>query len=794
MTGESTLLQQAWRVARRQPAFLILAAVTLSVGIGALVAAATLVDALVVGAPPFSHHGHLVAYGQRLRDGPELSISPSAYDAIGTVPGMVSRGIARPSAPVNVRYENRTYLLRGQRISGGFLATLGITPVLGRIKPEAQARPGVWISHHLWSRVLQGEADIVGRRIVVDGESLPVMGVLPASYRFSGDVDLLLPWQSSGPVEAKAPNMVAVAWLAADSAPSIVTSEIVARLERLPHALGPADRAGWFGVATLDHVLTERARALVMLFLSCGLVLLALAGVNVSNLMRTRALGRMYDVAIREALGVSEGWHWSPGLLEGLLIGTVAALGGMGLGALLVRMLREQVPEAWRISALPIEPDWTMQLLACGASALVVALASLVASQRLRTKDIVRERLAVDGWPSASRAARRARGIFVLLQVALATALLFPAMASMARLKWLERVPLGFATSHAVAIELLPDARQFPTVADIGRLLEALRPGLAALPGVDDVGLSSYLPVGAAFVMPFRQGDGSKAMWQYALLTSGAAQAMGLDKRGGRWFDDNDRAGTEPVAMVNEAYLRAAGGGGIGSQVFPASSLSPNIPWRIVGIVADTRHAGADLPASPTVFLPFAQANDASFAFIRQMMPNYLVIRGPAVDASMEGRIRSIVQAAMPDLAPGKLRDLDGIGRIATDAPRRLAFLITVFAVPAVLLAGVGLYSVQAIEVSTRRHDLALTAALGAHPSALLGRVLLRGVCLSGLGIVVGLLGASLLREWWQADALDPEAIVAAALAMLLVTIGATAIPACRALTVEPWRILRGEV
>lgn len=770
-----------------QPAFLGVASLTLSLGMAAGLAAVVFAHALVYGVPPLPGHARVAIYGQSVGDDVP-AVSMAAYEAAGMPQGALQRGAARVPEQVNAVFGGHASLAMAQQVDAGFLPTLGLA-MPGGSAAGAAGRHVVFVSRDYWRRAMGGQPLAAARPLLVDGVAYPVGGVLPDRYKFFVDVDLLLPMRSLGDADRRAANLVAVARLAPGWTAQRFERGLSARFPR-PARVGatPGYRA-----MPLDHALTRAARPTMLLFLCAAVVVLAVSGTSVAYLLLSRSLARSRDMAIHEALGATRWQGRAPLLVDAVAVWSLAVLLTLPAGDLLVRALRGFVPPPWSLSTLPIVPAATDRMLAVLAGTVVLALAACAGAARQPMDDVLRERVAIDGPSSGGSGARQARWWFVASLAALATALVVPGMSLALRLWGLERIPPGFDASDAIAIALRPDDRRYPTVASVSRLVDDLRAAVLELPGTVFVGMSNHLPVGEGFVMPFRRADGGQAMLQYALLTPEAAQALGLRRHAGRWFTPHDDTTAERVAMVNEAYLRAVDGRGIGGVVRPVSGTAPDSALRIVGVVADTSQAGAAHGPEPTVFVPLAQAGDASFALTRHLMPMYIVLRGASIDASTDSAFDRLLARVAPGLAAGKAVPLAAVARQATAAERRDAWLINVLAAFAVVLAATGMYSVQSVEIVVRRRDLALCGALGARPSRIFGRALALGTSAVPCGIAAGLAAVLLIERRWPAGPIGGDAVALGVFLMASTSLAAIALPSLGVWRTDPIQVLRGD-
>ncbi|MET0935881.1 MAG: ABC transporter permease [Luteibacter sp.] len=788
---------QTWRSLRRSPVPMMLRVFTLAIGVATFAAAFVLVDVLLLTPPPFAHHGEVVAYGENERGVSMPAASPMLQAAVGTPAGVHAVGMAQVVEPVNVRVGDRRGLVKAQRVDAGFLPTLGVVPTIGRA-PLANDVAGIVVSAAFWHDWLDGDPSAVGRTIEVDGVPLAVRGVLPAAYRFQAAVDILLPLSPGPAATDHAANLVAIAWLDT-SVPAARFSDTV-RATVIRHAatlrVDPA-HVDWYGATPLDTVLVRSARPTVLMFFTCGVLVLVIAVVNLSNLMLTHAVEREHESMLASAFGAF-GWRARlPVVADVVLTASLACALGMPIAAFAVARLRAFIPESWLLSSTAIVCGWRAAGVAAVTALAAACMATAMGAIRDRPDRLLRMHLAVDDLRRAALA-RRARAGLVMVQVSLATVLVLLSVATAGRWWQVLRMPTGFNPAHAAYVEIVPDTTQFPDLRDVHRATDGIRSAIASQPGIEAAGVTTQLPVGAGFVMPFRRPDGVTVNLQYAMLSPGAVEALGLQLQAGRSFADGDTATSPAVAMVNQAYVDAIDPGGVGHDVLPASTLAPNHPRRIVGIVANTARNGAEHAAEPTVFLPFAQVDSRLYAYIRRYLHTYIVARGPGMGVAGTWPLHETVNGAGQGITSGPTRSLLVLARNATRVPRLAAGLIGPFALLAVALACIGLYSVQAIEVATRRRDIALRGALGASPVDLFGHVFARGMRMAMPGISCGLLAAVALQFWlesWTGTIrLDIGVAMTASMLMTAALLCAVVVPSLRAARTHPVFVLRGDM
>ena len=780
----------------RQPGFALLASGTFSLGVGALLAALSLIDALVLREPPWPNHDRVVIFGGRTADDTMRAISPRLYGAVGASGGATPLGLAYAPRTVNAVDAGHRELLRAQRVDAGFLDVLGVVAHVGSRLSPGHGVAEAMLSYATWQRWFDGDVRVEGRTLRVDGETVRIAGVLPEDYRFFSDVDLLLLPRTAPGGSATAENMTGVALLADRRDAGRFSERVgaIARREATALRLKPDDLR-WYGATPIDDLVARDGIGPSWLFLVCAWTVLLLATVNVANLLLARRLRHAHETALMAALG-APGWRSRlPAATEALVVSALAVAIGTPVGMLLALVFRPYLPEQWIASALPPFPGArTIGATACVAACLALAMAFGVSSRRT-TDGQMRRQLSMSGIANGGAGMQRVRSWLTLVQSALATMLLALGISALQHYVRADRVPLGFDREDIFVVEVHLDDQDLASPDDVLSLLETTGDESRRLPGISMFGWSTELPVGPRFVLPFRRGDGGVVFVRYVLIMPGAARALGYRKLAGRWLDDGDRRETEPVALVNRAYLDQIDGRGLDTMLRPVRNEDP--PARIVGVLADTLRDGEATDPEPVVILPFAQAA-GTYAAMREFMPTYAVFRGPGARHAARDAFGAIVRRMAPSLALGEPRSLDRVASAATAAPRRDAVLFSTLAGLAVSLACLGHFSTQAFEVVARRRTLAVRGAMGATPGGL-ALVVLRGALMnSAAGIALGVVGVVALRPWLSpflpgVQHPGTDGIVVAALCMLVFTALAVVGPACRAASVEPWRIFRSE-
>jgi predicted permease len=797
-------IRQSWRAALHRPGFLALASATLALGIGACAAVFALVDAVLLAPPPFAQPDRLVVLDKN--DGPWSTISPQQYQLLAGIPGIESLGSKFAPKDVNVAGSGDPELVTAWPVDAGLLPTLGVMPVLGRNFSREEDRPdgprAALIGNAFWRRHFDGDANVIGRSVLVDGVATPIVGVLPATFRLDGSPDVLLPLALAPGSHDSATNLLVVARLAPGTSLAAAGAAFDARLQAHGGELGFAN-AHWhphFSASSIAQNLGATARPVLLLFLGCAACVLLLVAVNLSNLMLLRSFARGHDSAVRAALGASTAQLAMPALGEGLLVGGVGAVGGLALAAAALRIARASLRTDW------LDPEATLigahtVALAFIAALAVAVIATLFGVWRGRSADAARE-LAAGTRMGTSVVAQRFGRMLVVAQASLAT-LLLACSALLAHSLWkLSRVDLGFDARGVVTFRLNPSEALYPDTASVQRFAQSLLERLRSEPGVREAGLTTTLPIGSQLNVSVRLPDGRPASRapQYRAVSTRSFATFGIPLVAGREFAESDRAGAEPVAIVNAAFARQyLDDDAIGKSIrFDAGDDMPMPKMRIVGVVGDVRQFGPQEDAPPIFYSPLAQVPDSMLSLLRRLVPLNAAVRVDGAPAPYVERLRAALREVDARQGVAGLRLFEHDVADATAAQRMNAALVGLFAALAIILAGVGLYSVTAVAVTARRREFGVRIALGAPPSRLLRGVLGRGIADVGIGLIIGLALAAtaarlLDRFLFGVGAADPLAFAATAAVLLLAGVAATALPCRRATRVQPLEVLRQE-
>ncbi|HTB13642.1 MAG TPA: ABC transporter permease [Bryobacteraceae bacterium] len=783
--------QFAARSLFKNPGFALVAILALALGIGANSAMFSVIDAILLKPLPYAKPERLVWVTQNIPmfhadmatsldywewlDQTQLFEDVTAYDSINL--NLVGGG-----EPEQVVAEG---------VTANFFRTLGVRPALGRSFTGDEDKPGgaeaAILTHALFAGRYASNPAILGQTIRLDDKPYTVIGVMPADFRFPANrkVDLLVPLQLKHESVSGGLLLVAVIGRMKPG----VTAELV-RSElaqvRKNSKEKPEGTAEMKVVPLHQQMVGDPRAALLVLFGAVGLVLLIACG-NVANLLLARAADRRREIALRSALGAGRARLIRQLLTESVLL----SLAGAGLGLVLARfgiravigLGSTQVPFLENTSINPVVLGFTI-----AAAIATGILFGLVPAITVSKTDVM-EALKQGGQNSTQgRGQRRFRGVLVAGEIALALVLLTGAGLLVKSLWILQRLDPGFQPDHVLSVDINPIPSRYEKKAQRLQFFDAVIQRVVALPGVEAAGIykdryeSGFFQIQGRPPLPQNQRPRAEAY----PVSAGVFRALGLRLLRGRFVDEKDGPDAPPVVDINETMARRhfAGEDPVGRQInFDGVAT-------IVGVVADAadQGPGAEIPA--LIYKPAAQ--------VPRLPMMHMVVRAPGDPLAIVAAVREQVRAVDRDQPIFNVRTMEEKLAV-TMAPRRfIMILLSAFAGLALVLAIVGIYAVMYSAVAQRTNEIGIRMALGARGGDVLRMILGDGARMAMLGLMMGLGGAwaatRLLRSMlFNVTPTDPWTFFAVAAALFLVAMGASLLPARRAMKVDPIVALREE-
>ncbi len=813
-------LRFAVRSLRRTPVFALTAALVLGLGIGANATVFTIVNTLLLRPLPFESADEVVQVRRRTPLGSSSSFAMHDYLALTAQPRTLS-ALAILDV-VTGRYTLTTAdaaePISACRVSAGFFAALGVSPVRGRLFASGDDVPGrastAVITRAFWSRRFASDPAIIGTSLTVGGQPYTVIGIAPDAVRAFGPAEMYL----SLPVPAASLDRTNSFQVLARMAPGVSLAQAEVQIDTLArrHAQSSASLTNMPQGVVLRSLQEEFVApvrpALQALTVAVGLVLL-IACSNVANLVLARALGRRREIAVMAALGASR-WRIAQRLLAESLI--VAAVGG-AVGLLLAYAGVRALP-ALSGANLPqlerIHIDAYVMVYVTATAALAGILAGLPPAFQLAGGDLLRWMKEGSAQGGSGAAGHRVRVALTVSQIALSTILLSGA-GLLTRSFWnLASVDPGFQVDGLLTMSVSMTPARYSDSARLGAYTDAVALRLERIPGVVAASSTTALPSEFPIDFPVSAVGGSDLpvvggrsvqldAW-YRAINPHYFAAMGIPLLEGRVLTDSDSAGGAPVVVINQALARAAfpNGEALGQALVIGGGYLTDArdlrPRTIVGIVGDTRERGLRFAPTLTTYLPVAQAPEPITRLVVEKIPLRWVLRTDREPADLVPAVRQAVLDVDPTQpAADFARMADVLGR--SISPHRFNMvMLTMFSGLALALAAIGVYGLTAYAVAQRTREIGIRVSLGASPRRLVRGLLAQGLRLCLAGTAVGLVGAVFLGRFlgsllFGISATDGLTIAVVIATMTAVVVAATYLPASRASRIDPILALRQE-
>ncbi len=801
------------RVLAKNPGFATVAVLTLALGIGVNSAIFSLVDAVILRPLPYPDPEQLVGLGQwRNQKGEGYIQTGVSAPNIGDI---AKTGIFQQVAyyrwfGFNITEGNRPESVNGIKASAEMLPMFGIPPELGRYLAPEEMQAGhdqvAVIGHSLWQMRYGSDPAILGKTIELDERHYTIVGVMPASFRFTWDqeMDVFVPLVLTDEERSEAGrgtsrDLQTQARLKGGTSISQAQASMNALADSLAEEY-PAANKGWgIKVEPLHAAYHRQMQTPLLIMLGAVLFVLLIACANVANLLLARATGRKREVAIRIAMGATRRRLIAQLLTESLLL---AALGG-ALGLLLAysgdRLLTFAMTRYQFIvpNARVIDVDWRVLLFSLAITIATGAIFGLAPAWATANTDL-NEVLKESGSSITTESGRRRmRNALVVSEMALALVLLTGAGLLVRTFLRLMDVDLGIDPGNVVTMGLrLPDYK-YPSTVQQALFYRELLQRIGSTPGVQSAGAES----GGANVFFQSQGQPPAAPGQeptaaYKIITPSFFQAMGIRLVAGREFSVADAEGATPVAIISETVARLywPHSNPLGShltilaRVYSGQKSGADQALEIVGVVKDVRNDDLWNP-EPDVYVPFQQHPAPSV---------FLVVRTAVPPMSVVPAVRDAVLALDTEQPVNQIRTMSEIVSQTYGEIRFPMTLLWIFAALALVLSAVGIFGVMSYTVSRRTREMAIRITLGASRREVQLMVLLEGLRVTALGVAIGLGTALALSRVMAAyvygiTSTDPITLVGASLLLLLVALLASYLPARRATKVNPMTALRYE-
>ena len=800
-------LRYAIRRLTKSPGFTAVAVLTLALGIGANTAIFSVVNGVLLKPLPFAQPAQLVGIFHMWEGRRTTMSGPNFWDL-----KKQSRTLADAAAFSRDRMiltgQGEPVRLDGTEVTGSFFDVLGARPLWGRTFREDDNEPGkpriVVLSYGLWQQRFGGRPDAIGKKIMLNGVSTEIVGVMPAGFAFPTGRVLWTPIEYSTNFitgQRGAWYLTAIGRARNGIPPEQVTAEVETIGKQLA-AKYPDANAGldFTAVPLLEAMVGDIRRAVLMLLGAVGFVLL-IACVNVANLLLARAAARESEMAVRTALGAGRGRLVRQLLTESVMLGLLGA--GFGLlfavwgVEILIGMQPQGIPRLDDVSV-----DRTVVIFAVSLAVLTGLVFGLVPAMQ-STRGGVAGTLKESGRGAlTSRSGSRVRSALVIAEMALAVMLLAGAGLLIRSFTRLAAVDPGFRVEPALTFELsLPDSRYEQEPQQV-MFFDQLLPRLKSIPGVRSAGGILSLPLsGTSMVLNFMVAGrppvppAQQPAMQVRVATPEYFSTIGIPLRRGRLFSDQDREGSPPVVLITEAAVKQyfPNEEPIGKKITLGWGRGPGTPragGEVIGIIGDVKDAGLNEADPPQLYLPYRQWPVQGMA---------LVLKTSVPPASVADAARREVYAVDPSLPVANVRTLEQVVSRSISQPRFYMTLLAIFAGVALVLAAVGIFGVLSYAVVQRTREIGIRMALGARERSVVGLVVRHAMVMAVAGVAVGSVSAWVLSTsmmsglLFSTDPRDAVTFCAVAVTLTVVALLAAYVPARRATRVDPIVALRAE-
>jgi predicted permease len=796
----------------RSPGFTAVAVLTLALGIGANTAIFSVVNGVLLKPLEYRQPEELVFINSQF---PTLAfdkfwISPPEYRDIQTHLRSFSDVGAWRTGSVSLSGIESPINVNSTIATAELFTTLGVQPQLGRTyshEEDMQDGPpaAAVISNGLWRRAFDSDPRMVGRDIEINGNPVPVVGVMPPGFDIEdGGIDVYLPTGiPDNPTNRGSHYLNLVGRLAPGVSVDQARSEMSGLLGRWGETASghvPNDSTHPIVVTSLrEEMVGEIRPALLILLGAVGFVLL-IACANVANLLLARAETRQREIAVRSAVGAGRGRLARQFLTESVILSLVG--GGLGLlvGQWGLRALLAVSPDSIpRADAIALDP--AVLIFAVGVAVLTGLLFGLAPMLHLSARSMGMALRDGGQRNTASAGRRRVRRALVVTEVALAVVLVIGSGLLLRSMAALQAVDPGFDPENMLTFQLFLPQSSYAEPSDLIGFHDKLARGIEALPGVEGVVTMSGLPplrdVNAndtEFEGLTQTPDGPAHNVDYYQIVSGDYfGTMGIQIVDGRGFRPGDDASATPVMVINETLARVfyPGENPIGRRMRPC--CGDEVPWfTIVGIAKDVKQGGLSERTGTELYAHYPQV--VTFG----SRTTNVAIRTDRNAMALADEVRRTVWREDPNLPLAELQTMEANVARSMNRPRFLTLLLSIFAGIALALAAVGTYGVLSYSVAERSKEIGIRMALGAEAPRVLGMVMRDGLGVAALGLLAGLAGALLTTRLMSSmlfgiSDLDLTTFVAAPVVLAVVAVVASWLPAHRATRVDPIVALREE-
>ena len=819
-------LRYAVRLLIKSPGFSLVAITTLALGIGANTAIFSVVEGTLLRPLPFPHSDRLVRVYEAADDngarGSSLNLSEQTVQQWREHGGEIFEGLAAATG-INVTVGpvggNSARTLQAARISANFLSVLGLPPALGRNFTQDEDRPGgppvVIVSDDFWKQYLGGRADVLGSTVSLDGVPHTIVGVMPKTFRHPYRADVWLPLAMVAPAPGQAINhyLYGVARLR----PHLTVAQASDAVRRMCASINQAApnpnnaRAAYMPPLRESFVMDLRPKILVIV--GAALCALLIAAANFAGLLLTRVIEREGEFALRAALGASWIRLFRQQIMQALVLAIVGTLVGLLIASWITPALVAMSPEgadstgsAMREFDYAVRFDWPIFGVAAGGMLFVGLGFGLIPAIRASRTDLRSAMSSTARGSTLDGSARRLLGSLVVIEFAVAAALLIASAGAAQYFRQLVNEPWGFATDRRTAFNVALSDEIFPSPAAKTRAFDRILTELRALPGVKTATVTGPSPMNAPRDLMSFNLDGVQPPEPQGYYLSylratvpNYFKNIGEPLVQGRDFLDTDTAESPSVCIVTQSFVRRfwPDQNPIGKRV-KWGRLDGARPWlTVVGVVGDMK-AVADPRDGEVIGMVVRPMKQLLATDNYQVDEITFVLETINQRTPIEAGIRAALTRVDSRLAAYEIVSLDDAVSRSRVTERFVLMLVSIFGLLGLVLAAVGLYGLLSLHVARRQREFGIRSALGATAAQIVKLIAGQGARLIGIGFVAGGIATwaviRVVRNQWSAmPAPNIAAWLVTAIVLAAAAFVACWLPARKASRIDPVIALRAE-
>lgn len=815
--------RQSLRMLRKTPTFTVVAIAALALGIGANTAIFSVVDKVMLEPLPYPAPDRIMKIGRKFPQGSGYSNSIPKYMVWRHNNVFSSMAIYDFSGPgMNLTDGDRPQQIKGVHISSDYFKVFGIGPAVGRTFNSAEDAPdgpkAALISDKLWKTHFGSDPNILNRRLLLNGEPYPIVGVMPSNFSPDPPADVWISLQA----DPNSTNQGHYLNVAGRLKPGVTVEQARAEMKLRGEEfrrLYPTwiDKNESVAVTPMAEATVRDVKTALYVLLGAVAFVLLIACANVANLLLARAAVRQRELAIRAAVGASR-WRVVRQLLtESVILSGLGGLAGFLLGAWGVRTLILLVPgniprltDSDHPQALLSLLDWRIIVFTIALSFLTGIIFGLFPALHISNPDVASTLKESSGRSGTGRRQNRVRKILVGAEMALALVLLASAALLIRTFVGLSTANPGIDPHHVLTLRTSLAGGNYATTQKVDNLVVQMTRRLESLPGVEGAAVAIVLPTDSEIDLPFdiagkapKAGERFNGDEQWRSVSPHYFAVFKIPLLRGRVFNERDETNSAKIVIINQAMAKKywPKEDPIGQVINIGKGLGPQFnddPRQIVGIVGDVRETGVADTNVGVMYIPQSQVPEGLTQLANSVLPLSWCIRSTMNPETLRTAIEKQFAAFDPMLSIAKVRPMEQVMAEGVSRQNFNMLLLSIFAGIALILAAIGIYGLMSYVVAQQTQELGIRMALGAGKNQVMQLIVKQGMTpallgvLAGLGVAFGVtrvLGSLL----YGVKASDPLTFAAVSIILASVALGATYIPARRAVRVDPVIALREE-